>query len=1377
MKTRLVMAVVTTLFSVIAFARTYYVDAANFGKPGMTGESEALAFGTIQEGVAQAASGDTVLVAEGVYDQGGERDASGYLNRVYVTNTYVMVRAVGRMECTHIVGAWDPVSTYASGGVGPNAVRCVQFSSGGHNSVLQGFTIRDSACHTQEDRFTGYGGGVLGGGSNCKFYIVDCVISNCVGVRGGATKWATCVRSRITGNLGGASAGRDSKFLHCDIVGNLSSSELFMNCTCVGCTISANPGVAFGASSTKYTVHNCVVAGNGSIAGDTCKFQSRGSVFAPSASGNKVLTNSGSDFSGSVTNAAHLQFFAPLLDNWRLLPDSPAIGLADSSLIATIPMPSAVQYTNVTVNPYLDIDGIALAKTGRINAGARQAVSPAPASGALLFASPVEVDGHLVSGTNLYVHSATYPAQYRIKAPAVAGRSRVFWYDRSAVDGGCVYPQPDDSVWMLLPPPGVVVTNTPLVTTNLFYVGPDGDDAADGRSIATAKRTLQGAADAAPRYSVILASEGVYDEGGAVRNGVSNRVYITKEQRFVGAGAGRSVIRGAADPDNPTGIPGDGRGTNACRCVCMSKPAAVQGFTLTDGFCGYDPSQPTLDDARTGFTYGGAFSTASTGTTRPLTHYILDCVITNSYAPRGGAAYCGTLIRCEIADCWSDNGILRYARLVSCLIRDHYAKNGNGNAGTGNGSAIHCTWVGRKGDTYGKIVATSGSNDVMTNCVVIAGDAKFAATAGHPFCTLIDGVAYNAASTTAVTNCGGVFADAQLYRAEAGDCRPLSSSAAVGLGRITDGSYRVFSSGLNCEPILFVDGCPTAGAVQTTVQSVIVVPPDCGSVSVTTVTNAVPPGETIEFGYSDMRRPCFGFIANGREVLSESLRYSFTAGPETTSVGGLVVEPLIRPHWYVDAMHGDDAGTGFSTAYAKRTLAGMMAIGDAIRPGDTVHVAEGVYDEGAVSYGKSAKIGTRVVVPNGVVLLADGDRAKTIIRGAADPNGDSLGLGDAAVRCVALSDEFSVVKGFTLAGGRTSVSGTSEGVNYSGAGVYTTASVASPLAAQVVDCVITDCVASVGGGGYNRIDYVNCRFVGNRALNGRSAVTIGAAYNCVFTGNRGVNCAQNMYDIVNCTFFDNYKNATDETDGTIAYDIAVIYTGAAVYNTIAKGPVKGSNTHYFYASNCLFNATYNTSTYKQKNNYDAKTRVLDESVFVFNADGSLPTTDHPAIDMSDPSLEIDIRARFPRMDFETCLDGGQRIYNRVMDLGCFEFDYRPKFAAALGAGVTVTNASPGVSLEDGKVRLADGVTISGEWASLNGNRMARYSCTAFASGEGGTLAGAVGEHEIEVSAGTQDLKFRARNTAFDIGFTYIGAGYGELSGFSQIAPGTLLFLR
>ena len=101
---------------------------ATNGSASGPGTSWANAFNTIQAAVNAAASGDTVLVSNGVYSAGA-KVTPGYslTNRVYITSA-ITVQSVNGPTNTFIVGA---------GPRGAGAIRCVYMSAG----VLAGFTL------------------------------------------------------------------------------------------------------------------------------------------------------------------------------------------------------------------------------------------------------------------------------------------------------------------------------------------------------------------------------------------------------------------------------------------------------------------------------------------------------------------------------------------------------------------------------------------------------------------------------------------------------------------------------------------------------------------------------------------------------------------------------------------------------------------------------------------------------------------------------------------------------------------------------------------------------------------------------------------------------------------------------------------------------------------------------------------------------------------------------------------------------------------------------------------------------------------------------------------------------------------------------------
>jgi hypothetical protein len=142
---------------ITAFGVTRYVDV-NGTNPTPPYTNWATAATVIQDAVDACASGDFVIVADGVYVEGG-RPASGYntSNRV-VISLPVTVHSVNGPAGAVIVG---------QGPRGNYAVRCAHLSGG---AVLMGFT-----CSNGSTRTFGYadeeGGGV---------YLTDSTVSNCV---------------------------------------------------------------------------------------------------------------------------------------------------------------------------------------------------------------------------------------------------------------------------------------------------------------------------------------------------------------------------------------------------------------------------------------------------------------------------------------------------------------------------------------------------------------------------------------------------------------------------------------------------------------------------------------------------------------------------------------------------------------------------------------------------------------------------------------------------------------------------------------------------------------------------------------------------------------------------------------------------------------------------------------------------------------------------------------------------------------------------------------------------------------------------------------------------------------------------------------------
>lgn len=182
------------------------------------------------------------------------------------------------------------------------------------------------------------------------------------------------------------------------------------------------------------------------------------------------------------------------------------------------------------------------------------------------------------------------------------GRDRVIG---SSIDIGCCEYDPDFSASLLL-----------------YANASQPDDSGDGKSPATAKRTLAAALAAHSEvdplwtgfpYEVVVAP-GVYSEGGMVDSTYygTNRVVVPSGVCVRGAGADVTVIEGKKS-ENPIA---SGCGTDSIRCVCLKSGSVLRGFTLRNGYAPTDVSSTTSSK----YSGGGA---AGAG-------LLVDCVISNT---------------------------------------------------------------------------------------------------------------------------------------------------------------------------------------------------------------------------------------------------------------------------------------------------------------------------------------------------------------------------------------------------------------------------------------------------------------------------------------------------------------------------------------------------------------------------------------------------------------------------------------------------------------------------------------------------------------------------------------------------------------------------
>jgi 3-oxoacyl-[acyl-carrier-protein] synthase II len=189
-------------------------------------------------------------------------------------------------------------------------------------------------------------------------------------------------------------------------------------------------------------------------------------------------------------------------------------------------------------------------------------------------------------------------------------------------------------------------------------------------SWSTAATNIQDAVDAAAVGDVVLVTNGVYQSGGGVVYGMSNRVAVTKPMTLMSVnGPGATLIVGYQ-------VPGTTNGDPAVRCVYITNGALLSGFTLTNG------ATRAMGDYYTLRSGGGVWCESTDAV-------VSNCVVVaNACISQGAGAMNGTFYQCAFL---SNNGVnfasgggAANASLNDCML------SGN-SAGYQGGGAYLCT--------------------------------------------------------------------------------------------------------------------------------------------------------------------------------------------------------------------------------------------------------------------------------------------------------------------------------------------------------------------------------------------------------------------------------------------------------------------------------------------------------------------------------------------------------------------------------------------------------------------------------------------------------------------------------------------------------------
>lgn len=1268
-------------------ADTWWVDCQMDDYAGHDGKSEEAAFKSIQEAVDAAAAGDTIKVKPGDYNKGVSESTEGTTksgkSRVRIDKR-LTIEGTGSAADTFVTGELDSDPTYS--GCGVNAVRCFYILTAAKGTVIANMTIRNGGTHFDSQGACNLGGGVLGcdagGLTDAKTgnFIVDCVITGCVGTRGAAAHSCNLVRTLVEGNIapgtGTKSILRDCALYNCVVCHNRSGAYLsdYPN-DVINCTIYGNSDGNAMFQAKKCRVLNSILLVGGS------DFAKIGSSANPGQSNDSstYVTNCVSNVSqgpaviaDSVTNATRYQTRSGATsdaDALCLVASSPAVGRGTAD------------YLNLIPEAYRDKDFYGKPRTtnGKVNCGAVEDVASC-GSGVIFCRGGAFTD--VLSGMRYvqydHVYPLTEPGMLKLTPVVPAGDTLYSCWVETDGAGITRFPDPDDAFGVYAPPGGVVQL-TPAYATAVLYV----DDAVATNELTngSAERpyhTIQQAIDAAGTAegdaTVIRVAEGVYDEDAVDCWGLT-RVKIDRHVFIRGAGAGKSVIKGAADPDVALNASPWGCGPKAVRCVAnVNITAAIQGFTLTDG------RVPSLNDKDTfAKIRGGCYldvNAAGTGNGANKGQ-VLDCVITNGVATRGSAVDNGRTFRSLIVNCraTSNGNTQDSAFLFGCVLKDNY----NGDT-IGNGAcAYNCTVFQSSGqlkNSYGKSFNSilDANNGTVPNI--------------EPgYC---DGCIYWKVNISATPPGDYQVMDPCFVSEASRDLRICSQTAVVGQGRVSAIRTDMMSTCYDGYPVVFKDGRPTPGAYQSLVPVVAVQANGnatvAGGALGTNVLASADAEVTVTVDSPGSRR-FIGLEVDGERLDPSVTEYTFRA-PSAPLFDSHVyaLKAVYASDYYVNANADDDGGNGWTPETAKKTLTGILAVAN--RSGDVVHAADGEYRDGCEMTPGATCTYARAVVPEGVTLKSDNGYAAAAIVGADAPDGvkDEQGCGAGATRCVYLAKN-AKVSGFTLRGGRVGVITTSNTADHN-AGA---AQGADRDTSVVEDCYVTD-NRGVRGGAIHTVTANRCQFTGNRCWRYGSVGYSVALRNCLVWDNDGMHVTQDG-TACGCTFgTGNWSkgDATWTTPRNVKSNVGcpnvqpsaskpdlancLIVDGVLFQNSIVAGSVVNSNISIPDASKIIDSPRVTYDEMKLGENF----RPLPGSAAIDAGSNAWVTVQWDAKDV----------------------EGLPRVSNARVDAGCYEHDWRVDYAKMLGRTryLTVTEADPEVYAdpETGRVVIPAGAHLAAE---------------------------------------------------------------------------------
>lgn len=210
----------------------------------------------IQDAIAANIPGGVVMVADGIYDQGGAAVNGGPVNRIVVTNVLDVVSENGPSNAV-ILG---------QGPCGEAAVRCAYLGSG---ASLSGFTLANG--HTREtgdeDRDQSGGGAWLENGG----ILENCIVrDNAAALFGGGVKGGEVRNSTLRDNTAVNGGGSfDARLFRCVVAGNTALDLGGGTCggTLENGLVHGNLALMGGGGASNRLLHSTVAGNQATLSG------------------------------------------------------------------------------------------------------------------------------------------------------------------------------------------------------------------------------------------------------------------------------------------------------------------------------------------------------------------------------------------------------------------------------------------------------------------------------------------------------------------------------------------------------------------------------------------------------------------------------------------------------------------------------------------------------------------------------------------------------------------------------------------------------------------------------------------------------------------------------------------------------------------------------------------------------------------------------------------------------------------------------------------------------------------------------------------------------------------------------------------------------